>query len=377
MSTSRFALACLAAAALTATACGRDAKGEEGGGGTGAMLTPAQRQRLHVEPVVSSTFRPAVEVTGTVAFDGDRSTQQLCPISGPVARVLVEPGVHVRTGQVLAQVASPDYASAISDYRKAEASAANLQRIADMNQKLFDNDALSKRDLEQSQTDAASARADEDAALEQLRSLGVDSTGIDAIRNHRAPSGLGEIRAPIEGTVVEKLIAPGQFLQAGATPCFTIASLGTVWVMANVFEGDIPYVAEGDSVDVRATDDTRRIYRGKVTYVGALVDPNTRATSVRVVTANRGEELRRDMYVRAVIHSRRQKTGILLPGSAVLRDADNLPFVYLATGDSSYSRKLVTVGNHVGDRIEVTGGLAVGDKVIADGGLFLQFAESQ
>jgi cobalt-zinc-cadmium efflux system membrane fusion protein len=379
MRTSRYALAALLAGALAATGCGRDSKADDTADHPATMLTPAQRQRLRLEPVSTTTFRPAIEVTGTVAFDGDRSTQQICPISGPVSKVLVEPGARVQAGQVLALVSSPDYASAISSFRKAEAAARNLQRIADMNQKLFDNDALSRRDLEQSQTDAASAVADEDAALEQLRGIGVDSAGIDAIRNHRAaPGGLGEIRAPIGGTVVEKLIAPGQLLQAGSTPCFTIAALSTVWVMANVFEADLPYVAEGDSVDVRATDDSSRVYHGKVTYVGALVDPNSRATAVRVLTTNHGEDLRRDMYVRATIHSRRQKTGTLLPPSAVLRDADNLPFVFVAAGnDSTFSRKPVTVGNHVGDRIEVTSGLAVGDRVIADGGLFLQFAESQ
>ncbi|MEO8031568.1 MAG: efflux RND transporter periplasmic adaptor subunit [Gemmatimonadota bacterium] len=378
MSTSRYLLAAVVAGAVAAAGCGSADKSDDGADHGAPMLTAAQRQRLTIEPVARTTFRPAIEVTGTVAFDGDRSTQQICPISGPVSKVLVEPGARVHAGQVLALVSSPDYASAISGYRKAEAAATNLQRIADMNQKLFDNDALSRRDLEQSQTDASSALADQDAALEQLRGIGIDSAAVEAIRSHRSPpGGLGEIRAPIEGTVVEKLIAPGQLLQAGTTPCFTIASLGSVWVMANVFEADLPYVAEGDSVDVRSTDDSSRVYHGRVTYVGALVDPNSRATSVRVVTTNHGEDLRRDMYVRATIHSRRDKTGTLLPASAVLRDDDNLPFVYLATNDSSYARKQVTVGPHVDNRIEITSGLAVGDRVVSDGGLFLQFAESQ
>jgi cobalt-zinc-cadmium efflux system membrane fusion protein len=114
-----------------------------------------------------------------------------------------------------------------------------------------------------------------------------------------------------------------------------------------------------------------------VTYVGALVDPNTRATAVRVLTRNSGETLRRDMYVRAEIHSRRPRTGILLPASAVLRDEQNLPFVFLVRGDSSYARQSVQVGSHVGNRIEVTHGVAAGDRVIGDGALFVQFAESQ
>ncbi|HXI20934.1 MAG TPA: efflux RND transporter periplasmic adaptor subunit, partial [Gemmatimonadales bacterium] len=285
---------------------------------------------------------------------------------------------RVVAGQALATVASPDYAAAIASYRKADVAARNLGRIAAMNQKLYDNDALSRRDLEQSQSDAASAVADREAALEQLRGLGIDSVTIEEIRaHHPVPAQQGVIRAPITGTVVERFITPGQLLQAGSTPCFTIASLSTVWVMANVFESDLPYVTTGDSADVTLPDDSSRTYHGRVTYVGALVDPDTRATAVRVLTANIGEALKRDMYVRVVIQSRRPRTGLLVPSSAVLRDAENLPFVFIATGDSGFVRRRVTLGSHVGQRFEIRDGLAPGDRVITEGGLFLQFAESQ
>lgn len=344
----------------------------------GPALSADQRAKLHVEAVVATKFRPSVEVTGTVAFDGDRSTSQLCPMSGPVARILVEPGAHVVRGQPLALVASPDYAAAIASYRKADVTAQNLGRIAEMNQQLYQNDALSRRELEQSQADAASAVADREAALEQLQGLGIDSTTIDDIRQHRpVPTAQGIIRAPIAGTIVERLITPGQLLQAGTTPCFTIAGLATVWVMANVFEADLPSVADGDSALVRLTDDSSRSYRGMVTYVGALVDPNTRATEVRVQTANTGEGLKRDMYVRVTIQSRRARSGLLIPSSAVLRDAENLPFVFVAMGDTGFVRRGVTLGSHVGERFEIRGGVSPGDRVITEGGLFLQFAESQ
>jgi cobalt-zinc-cadmium efflux system membrane fusion protein len=177
--------------------------------------------------------------------------------------------------------------------------------------------------------------------------------------------------------VVERLITPGQLLQAGSTPCFTIADLSTVWVMANVFEADLPYVAVGDSALVQLTDDSSRAYRGVVTYVGALVDPDTRATAVRVQTVNSGQALKRDMFVRVTIRSRRPRTGILIPASAVLRDAENLPFVFVATGDTGFVRRGVTLGPHVGEQFEVRGGVSAGERVITEGGLFLQFAESQ
>lgn len=379
MIASTWARAALLGAVTAVVGCSAGGRGHpEQGDAPPGTLTPAQRARLELAPVAPSTFRPTTEVTGTVAFNGDISTQVISAISGPVTRILVEPGAHVTPGEALALVSSPDYAADVAAYRKAEATAANLQRIADLDVQLFKNDALARREMEQAETDAATAAADREAALEQLRALGVDSAGIDAIKQHRAVAAgpQGVVRAPIAGTVVEKLVTTGQLLQAGTTPCFTIAGLSSVWVMAHVFEAELPDVAVGDSADVRLTDDTTRVYRGRVTYVGALVNPDTRATDVRVLTANPGEALKRDMFVRVAIRAARARTGLLVPASAVLRDAQNLPFVFV-TSSSGFVRRPVQLGGHVGSSLEVTGGLTPGDTLIVQGGLFLQFAENQ
>ncbi len=371
--------ALLVSAVAVVAGCSAQGRGHPNQGqAPSGTLTPAQRARLELAPVEASMFRPTTEVTGTVAFNGDISTQILSPISGPVARILVEPGARVTRGEALAVVASPDYAADVAAYRKAEATAANLQRIADLDAQLFKNDALARRELEQAETDAATAAADREAALEQLGALGVDSAGIEAIKQHRPTVGpQGVVRAPIAGTVVERLITPGQLLQAGATACFTIAGLSSVWVMAHLFEAALPDVAIGDSAEVRPTDDTSRVYRGRVTYVGALVNPDTRATDARVLTANPGEALKRDMFVRVAIRSGRARTGLLVPASAVLRDAQNLPFVFVASAGGTFVRRPVQLGGHVGPNLEVTEGLAPGDTLITQGGLFLQFAENQ
>jgi cobalt-zinc-cadmium efflux system membrane fusion protein len=111
--------------------------------------------------------------------------------------------------------------------------------------------------------------------------------------------------------------------------------------------------------------------------VSALVDPASRATSVRLVVRNRDDLLKRDMFVRTAIHTNVNRSGILIPASAVQRDDENLPFVFIQTADRSYSRRRVTLGAHVGDKYEVVSGLTPGDRVVTDGALFLQFAESQ
>ena len=340
-------------------------------------LTPDQLEHLKIAPVTSVAFRPEVRTTGTVAFDGDISDQVLSPISGPVMRILVQPGAWVRRGEALATVSSPDFASAVSDFRKAHATAIQTRRVAGLDSALFKNDGIARRDMEQAQTDALSAEADRDAALQALQALGVDSATLSGLRDNKAVTAVqGVIRAPIEGTVVEKLINPGQLLQAGTTPTFTIADLSTVWVMASVFESDLASVAHGDKVDV-VTGASPRPLTGTVDYVNALVDPATKATQVRVVVPNTGHLLKRDMYVTATIHSSKEMRGILLPVSAVLRDENNLPFAFVQSPAGGFERRQVTLGSRVGDRYEISGGLKDGERVIQVGGLFLQFAQSQ
>ena len=341
------------------------------------MLTEEQRARIHTQPMAQSTFRPTVSTTGTVAFNGDRSTPVLSQISGPVTRIFVNTGTYVHVGTPLAAVTSPDFAQAFAAYQKAQTALRNTARIATLNRKLFDAGAIARSDLDQSLADSASAAADRDAAIEQMRAFGVDSATIHNIQEGTPTSIVsGLIRAPIEGVVVEKLINPGQVIEAGQTQCFTIADLSTVWVMANVYESQLSAVNKGESA-VITTDASPDSFPGRVDYIAAIVDTSTRATAVRIVVENHRQVLKRDLYVRVAIHADRSTTGILVPVSAVLRDEENLPFVFVAASDGGFNRRSITLGTRVGDQYEVPSGLATNDQVVTEGGLFLQFAQSQ
>jgi membrane fusion protein, heavy metal efflux system len=340
-------------------------------------LTAEQSARIRVSSVDLSAYRSSIQTTGTVAFNADRSTQVLAPVSGPITKILVNPGTVVRRGQPLAMVTSPDFASAMAAYRKAQSAYRNLQHIAELDSQLFKNDAIPRRELEQAQTDAAGAVADRDAAIEQMRALGVDEQSITAIRENRATSALeAVIRAPIDGTVVEKLVNQGQLIQAGSTQCFTIADLSTVWVMANVFESELAGVATGQEATIVTAAQPAPI-SGRVTYVASLVDPSSKATAVRVLSPNPRDILKRDMLVDVSIKSSQGRNGILVPVSAVLRDDQNLPFVYIALTSNRFARRSITIGARVGDQYEVKAGLRVGDRIVVDGSLFLQFAGNQ
>lgn len=340
-------------------------------------LTAAQRQNIHLYTIEPSKFRKTIDATGAVDFDNDQATSVLAPFSGPVSRLLVSLGDQVKEGTALAVVDSPDFAAAISTYRKALATAQTDRRLADLDKDLILHHGVSEREAQQAETDAVNAEADRDAALQALVSLKVDPQTIKDVEKGRLSSHLvGVIRSPIAGTVVEKLITPGELLQAGTTPCFTVADLSRVWVMAQIFGADLASVSVGDPAEV-VTGFTSSSLSGKVDNVSALVDPNTRSVAVRVVVENPKALLKKQMYVRVLIQARDETTGLLVPVSAILRDDEKLPFVYVAQPDGSFARQHVTLGYRTGDQYEIVAGLKDRDQIVVEGGIFVQFMQNQ
>lgn len=340
-------------------------------------LTKAQLKHLHFHTVAPSSYRRTVDATGVVGFDDNQATSVMAPISGPVTRLLVSPGDQVKKGQPLAEVASPDFAAAISSYRKAVDSARTARKLADQDKDLVKHQGVSEREAEQAQTDAANAEADRDAALQALLGLGVDPKDIKAVQAGRPIAPIeGMIRAPIAGTVVERSITAGQLLQAGSTPCFTIADLSRVWVESRLFGSDLAAVKVGDPADIDMGDGARPL-AGKVTYLAAEVDPDTRSILARVQVDNPGGLLKKQMYVSVRIHSAQAETGLRVPVAAILRDDENLPFVYVAQPDGSFARQHVTLGDRTGDQYVIAAGLHPGDRVVVDGGIFVRFMQTQ
>ncbi|HZZ33487.1 MAG TPA: efflux RND transporter periplasmic adaptor subunit [Phenylobacterium sp.] len=339
-------------------------------------LTAAQLQHIRLYTVAPAAFHKTVEASGVVDFDNDQATSVLSPISGPVSRLLVQPGQVVKAGDTLAIVDSPDYAAALSGYAKALATARTLRQLADADKDIVAHKGISEREAQQAQTDAANAESDRDAALQALVGLNIDPQAIKDVQQGRlAPRIEGKIRAPIAGTVVEKLITPGQLLQAGTTPAFTVANLSKVWVMAQIAGSDIGTVGAGDPASVETG--VGPSVTGTVDNIAALVNPDTRAVLARVVVANPGGILKKQMYVRVRIQSRQTSNGLLVPASAVLRDDENLAFVYVAEARGGFARRHVTLGYTTGDQYEIPQGLNAGDKVVVDGAVFVQFMQNQ
>jgi cobalt-zinc-cadmium efflux system membrane fusion protein len=335
-------------------------------------LTKAQLAHIRLFTVLPVGYRQKIEAPGTVDFDNDQATAVVSPFTGPVTRIFVALGQRVVRGQPLAQVQS-----AIGAYRKAVVTAANAQRLAAADRDLAAHNGISEREAAQAQTDAASALSDRQAALQTLLSMGVDrGTIARAMAGDSAAGSAALIRAPVSGIVVEKQVTPGQLLQAGSSSLFTVANLSQVWVEAQISPGDLADIGIGDTATINPGNGTGP-FHGTVENIGASVDPDTRAVVARVVALNPGGLLKKQMYVDVSVESGRVSTGLLVPVSAVLRDDENLPFVYIALPDGSFARRHLTLGYRDSQNEEVTSGLASGDKIVADGAIFLQFMQSQ
>lgn len=339
------------------------------------LFTVPKEQVSHIQVV---TVQPAswprvLRLTGTVAYNSFLTTPVISQVSGPVSRILVSPGQQVKKGQPMLYVSSPDYSQLRANYLKAR----DVHSLAHKNylrsQDLYAHHAIAERDLQAAESAEIQAQADLTAAEQSLKILGIPRPDT-LIENPTSPE--VPVLAPISGEAVERLCSPGQVIQAGQTQCFTISDMSTVWVLANVYENQLAFVHVGDPVSMK-TDAYPDTFQGRISFMGAALDPTSRTLQARIDTKNPSSRLKKDMYVTATVVAGKIENAILVPDAAVLRDAENEPFVYVSSGQDQFTRRPVKLGQSSDGKTQIVDGLQAGDQVAGDGSLFLQFASSQ
>jgi cobalt-zinc-cadmium efflux system membrane fusion protein len=341
---------------------------------TPEMFTIPQDQMAHVQVVAvePTKLTRVLRLSGNVSYNAFKTTPVITQVGGPVSRILAVPGEHVHAGQPLLTVSSPDYSLLRASYLKAR----NVYRVADKNfaraQDLYAHNAIAERDLLQAESDRNEAQADLDASEQGLKILGIPKP--DELEK-MASSPEIPLLSPISGVVTERDVAPGQLLQAGTTQAFVVSDMRTVWILANVYQGDLAYVKVGDTVSV-TTDSYPDIFHGKISFVSPALDPNTRTLQARIEVENAGDKLKNNMYCVATVTAGAIQNAISVPDAAVLRDDENQPFVYVANSSNQFGRRQVEIGQSQGGQTQILKGLAAGEKVVGDGSLFLQFANS-
>jgi len=300
-----------------------------------------------------------VTANGTVSPDVTRTIHVTSLGAGRVIDLRVKLGDNVKKGQTLLVISSPDLSSAFSDYQKAQADEALSHKALERAQMLFDRGAVAAKDLETAQDTEDKAKVDLETAKHKVQILGADPAH---------PSPLIDLRAPVSGTIVEQNVAGYEGVKSlDNTPnLFTIADLGQVWVVCDVFENDLGEVHLGDAAEISLNAFPDRVFKGKVADISRVLDPNTRSAKVRIVLGNTEGSLRPGMYAVATFRSRKLTERVIVPSTAIMRLHDK-DWVFRKEGDKRFRKIVVQADGLAPDGMqEIRDGINTGDEVVSN-----------
>jgi cobalt-zinc-cadmium efflux system membrane fusion protein len=336
-------------------------------------LTPEAMRRAGIAtaPVGSDVVEQATTVPATVASNAYRETKVNALVGGIVRTVAPELGSPVTPGETLAVIFSHELAEAQTRYLAMQAMLqADHQKLA-RTRALVEIGAASRQELEEV-TAVHEAHATELAAARQ-RLLLLGLTGDQVARLREASHVVSEVAvpAPAAGTVLARAVNPGQVVAAGQE-LFTVADLGTVWVIGELHEHDVAAVRTGTPATVLVPGRTGAPVRGRVTYLDPRVEAATRTAKVRVEIPNPDGALRLGMFVHLSLRAGAGPRRALVPRAAVQSIAGRT-VVYVATDEEGrFVETPVRLGASAGDAVEVLDGVKPGDRVVTEGSFFLR-----
>jgi cobalt-zinc-cadmium efflux system membrane fusion protein len=351
------------AASMAAISCGRkdsDAQADapppaqvehEQDGGAFQVDHPEQ---IPLATAVAHSSRPEMAVTGAVTPDVSRSVPVVSLASGRIVEIHARLGDTVKKGDLLLKIRSDDVSSGFSDYRKAVADEKLSKAQFDRAKDLYAHSAISLNDLQIAEDAEEKAKVDVETKAEHLRLIGNDPD---------VPNNIVEIRAPVSGVITDQQVTEGSSVQAFGPNSFTISDLSDVCVMCDVHEDQLADVRVGDPAEIRLNAYPDRVFKGTVSNIGAILDPNLRTAKVRVEVRNPGI-IRVGMFVTATFHRLKQVADTAIPSTAILHLHDK-DWVYEIKADKKFQRVEVQAGNTLpGDMEEINSGLAPGTQVV-------------
>lgn len=335
--------------------------------------SPQQLKTLTIEPVQTHAFATEELTEGKISVDADRATPVVSPYSGRVLRVIAGLGDSVKAGAPLATLEASEFVQAQNDLQVAVAQV-KLARINETRKHAsYDAKGGSLQDWQQAQTDLTAAETALNSVRNRLQIFGRSPADIAALETSRSMSPIATLTAPIAGVVVDRQVGPGQYLQAGGAPVFTIADPSRVWLLANVRETDAGLVRLGQSVEVRVLAYPNRVFRARVTFVSAVVDPVTHRLPVRAEIDNRDGALKPEMFANFRILTSDATESPAVPAAAVIFEGE-AAHVWVVAGDALLELRTIHAGRNNDGLVEVLDGLKAGERVVTKGGLFIDQA---
>lgn len=334
-------------------------------------LEASQLQQVRIEELSTNAPASVIKATGTVEFNADRTAKLLPPVSGQVQNLVVNVGDGVRKNTVLFVISSREVAAAAADHVASRKTLELAEKTYAMTKDLFEHEAASRIALEQAENEAAKARSRVVQAEENLQVLGLDPHGED---DTRVPPRI-PVRAPLDGTVIERSVTNGQFVGSDTSPLLTIADLSTVWVQADIFERDLRHISIGQKADVTTTAYPTDRFNAQVSRIAPVVDAQTRTAKVRFLVANPGARLKPGMFASIGLYLPNQGSSLTVSTKAVFVE-NGQAFAYVQTGSQEFARREIETVPSGSDRLRVVRGLTAGDRVVVEGVLLLRQLEA-
>jgi cobalt-zinc-cadmium efflux system membrane fusion protein len=337
-------------------------------------------------------FRDERATDGKIAINDDTTTPVFSPYSGRVTRLIAKPGDYVQKGAPLFAIEASEFVqgqndlvTAVAGVEKAKSRLTLAQTVEKRQRELLAIRGGALKDLEQAQSDLIGAQGDlrsagiaHAAARNRLRILGRSDEEIDKLEKMDRIGAETIVSAPIDGTIVQRKIGLGQFIQNGATdPVFTVGDLSTVWLIANVRESDAPKMKVGAPVEVSVLAYPGRVFNAKLSYVAPALDPTTRRLPVRAEVTNPGRALLPEMFASFRIVAGDTRLMPAVPQDAVIYEGAAARVWVARPKDKSVVSRDIEVGTTVNGLVEVRKGLAVGETVVSSGTLFIDRAASR
>jgi cobalt-zinc-cadmium efflux system membrane fusion protein len=319
------------------------------------------------EPLVTTLRLPAV-----VEPNAYKQVTVTPLVSGRIIKVVADLGAHVRQGQTMATVFSPELAEAQTRFIAAGAELEAHERELARTEKLVQIGSASRQELERIHAEHTAQRTTVDSARSRLELLGMSKEAVDGLTAGESASANTDVPAPIAGVVTERLANQGLNVEPSAK-LFTVVDLSTVWIVASLYERDFSRVGVGDRATVVSSAYPELKLQGAVSYIDPQVSLETRTAKLRVEVPNSRQELRLGMLADVQIDAVEKTSASLVPKNAVQNVADR-SFVYVTRRDAptQFVEREVRLGEPSGNRVEVLAGLTPGEQVVADGSFFLR-----
>lgn len=322
-------------------------------------LSGASLDYLRVEAVTKPSTTVQRPLLSRVSFDEQRVAVLGAPVSGRVAAVHVVTGSSVTAGAPLLTIHSGDMAMVRLQLAQAKEARALAEQRSARAKLLVTQGAGSEAESQEASTALASARTEEQRASAALGALGGTGSTSDYV-----------LRSPIAGTVVERSVEVGNAVGADqGQPLVTVADLASVWIVADIYEQDLPYVRTGQAAHVTVPALNGRRYEGNVSYVGNVVDANTRTTRARVELKNSDNALRPGMFADMLVEAPETASGVV-PTSALLARRDET-FVFVESKPGHFEQRKVHAGVQSGDHVVLLSGVVPGERVVTRGAILL------